>query len=295
MFSILKNKKNEKFDALILGAPFDGSYSFRGGASKGPDEIIKCFADHLEVFDRFTNTQPYYLYDIRYFGLPTLKKMGDIEAVKKIEETYNFFSDKLTILLGGTHTVSIGAFNFFSKKYKPQDVTILQIDAHPDMRDNTNDYKDNGTKYDHACVMRRAVELGFKTVQVGIRTISQFDHDFITKNNLKVFEWGKGATPSINEIINSIKTDKVYLTFDIDGLDPTCAPATGTPIPGGIDWNYSQELIRTLIKEKTIIGADIVEVAPFKDDVLTQYTAASICYNIISYVLLKKDNKLNYV
>ena len=190
--------------------------------------------------------------------------------------------------------MSIGSFSAFSKLYNPSDITILQIDAHPDLRDNTYDYQETSDKFSHACTMRRGCEMGFKTVQVGIRTYSIFDHEFIKKNKLTVFEWGKKKTPTIESIIRSIKTKKVYLTIDVDGLDPAHTPATGTPVPGGLEWYYTRRLIRSLIKNKDLIGADIVEVSPVKDDVLTQYSAAQLCYDIMSYKLLKDKNKLKF-
>ena len=288
-------KKRPSVDAYILGVGYEGDFSYRSGADKAPKEIMNAFLNNMEVFDRFTETEPFYSYELGYCELKKINKQKAEKAIKRIKDNLAYLKDKFTIMLGGSHSISNAFFLFLAETYKPSDITILQIDAHPDMRENTNDYKENSSKYDHACGMRRACELGFKTVQVGIRTISIYDHEYITKNNLTVFEWSKGKEPTVEEIVSSIKTDKVYLTFDIDGLDPAHAPATGTPIPGGLSFTYAQKLIRELIKEKDLVGADIVEVAPFKDDVLTQYTAAVLCYNIISYKLLKEKNILKFV
>jgi agmatinase len=136
--------------------------------------------------------------------------------------------------------------------------------------------------------MRRAIDFGFKTVQIGIRDYSREEYEFAQENNLKIFEWGLDAgNASVDEIIASIETEDVYLTIDIDGLDPSVMPATGTPVPGGLDWNYASKLIRELSIKKNVISADIVEVAPRDGDVLTQYAAAQMCYNIISYNCLR--------
>ncbi|MDP1619623.1 MAG: arginase family protein, partial [bacterium] len=194
----------------------------------------------------------------------------------------------------GDHSISVGAFKGIVKLFNSSEVTILQIDAHPDLRENTLDYKDVSNEFDHACTMRRACEMGFKTVQVGIRTISVYDYEFIKKNNLTVFEWGRGTTSKIKDIIKSIKTKNVYLTFDMDGLDPSVAPGTGTPVPGGLSWDYASELIRELILKKNLIGADIVEISPTKNDILTPYVAAHLCYNIMSYKLMKNKNILKF-
>lgn len=297
MLKILKNKEGQSdINAVIIGAGYSKSFSFRSGAEKGPSKIINAFENNLEAYDRFTNTSPDVLYNFGYYDISRINKYVPDDAVRIISEAHTSFKDKFTILLGGTHTVSIGAFDFHSKNQNPNEVTILQIDAHPDLRDNTDDYKKGASKNDHACVMRRGHEMGFNIVQVGIRTISAFDHEYITNNkNITCFEWGRGKQPTVEEIVDSIKTDKVYLTLDIDGIDPAHAPATGTPIPGGLEWFYTQSLIRRLIEKKNLIGADIVEVAPFEDDVLTEYSAATLCYNILSYKLLKGDGKLKFI
>lgn len=297
MFKIIKKKEiDSSIDATIIGAEYSKSFSFRSGADKGPKAIINAFDNNLEIYDRFTDTIPDDIYNFGYFNIKKINKLSPNNAVREISDTHKYFENNFCLMLGGTHMVSIGAFDFYSKKFKPEEVTILQIDAHPDLRDDTNDYKKNASKNDHACVMRRGHEMGFNIVQVGIRTISIYDHEYISKNeNIKCFEWGRENEPNVDEVIKSIKTEKVYLTVDIDGLDPAHAPATGTPIPGGLSWSYTQSLVRKLIKEKDLIGADIVEVAPFKDDVLTEYTAATLCYNILSYKLLKKDGKLNFI
>ena len=289
------NSNIENAEGVILSANLGQSYSLRGGADKGPQKTIDTFLYNLEAFDRFTLNEPYSLNKVGHHELKGLNIVSLGKAVDRIKKFYQQNKNKFILMLGGSHPVSIGAFQAISEQYKAEEVTILQIDAHPDMRDDSSDYKEKPSKLDHGCVMHRAVELGFNTIQVGIRTISIFDHEFITKNNLKVFEWGTDNTPTVSEIIDSIKTDKVYLTFDMDGLDPSVAPGTGTPVPGGLDWNYASKLIRELISKKDLIGADIVEIAPLKDDVLTPYVAAHLCYNIISYKLLKMKGKLNFI
>ncbi len=297
MLNFLKESeiKETSVDAVILGAGFEGEYSYRSGADKGPEKIINTFENNMEIFDRFTLNEPYNLIDLGYYELKGINSLSPEKAIESIKNNINLFKDKFVVLLGGSHSVSNAYFLSLKERYLPQDVTILQIDAHPDLRENTEDYKKGASRFDHACTMRRGCELGFKTVQVGLRTISIYDHEYISKNNLTIFEWGKDEIHDIEKIISSIKTKYVYLTLDIDGLDPSCAPATGTPIPGGLSFFYAQKLIRRLIETQNLVGADIVEVAPFEDDVLTQYTAALLCYNILSYKILKDKNKLKFI
>ena len=292
--SIINCKKIDDADALILSAGYGQSFTYRSGAEHGPREIVKCLHGNLEFFDRFTRNEPVHLIKTGHHDLRGINKMTSERMVKVIADFFTKHKDKFIVLLGGSHSVSNGAFVSISKQYDPKDITILQVDAHPDLRENTFDYKETSDKYDHACVMRRAREMGFDTVQVGVRTYSTYENEYIKKNKLKIFEWGLGKVPSVKSIINSIKTKKVYLTFDIDGLDPSIAPGTGTPVPGGLEWWYALDLIRTLILSKELVGADIVEVAPFSDSVLTQYLAAHICYNIISYKVMKDKGILKF-
>ena len=135
-------------------------------------------------------------------------------------------------------------------------------------------------------MLRRAHELGYNLVQVGIRTYSVYEYDYFTKNKdtIKVYEWGNNKKiPTVDEIISSIKTKNVYITIDVDGFDPTFMPGTGTPVQGGLDWWYGVELIEKLVLKKNLVGADIVEVSPMKDSVLTEYGAAQLVYSIIAH------------
>ncbi|MCX6717392.1 MAG: agmatinase [Candidatus Taylorbacteria bacterium] len=292
--SIINCKNIKEADVIVLSAGYGQSFTYRGGAENGPSEIVKCLHGNLEFFDRFTMNEPIQFLKIYHHELKNINNVSSEEMVKQISDFNLKYKDKFIIMLGGSHSVSNGAFSYFEKYKDPTNITILQIDAHPDLRENTFDFKDTSDKFDHACVMRRACEMSFQTVQVGIRTYSIYERKFIVKNNLKIFEWGKKKIPSINEIIKSIKTKDVYLTLDVDGLDPSHTPATGTPVPGGLEWTYTQRLLRKLILSKNLIGADIVEVSPFKHDVLTQYAAANLCYNIMSYKIMKDKKMLTF-
>jgi agmatinase len=292
--SIINCKNLKEADSIILSAGYGKSFTYRPGAENGPKEIVKCLHGNLEFFDRFLSLEPVHLMKTSHHELKGLNQLSPQNMVKRISYFYSGNKDKFILMLGGDHSVSIGAFSFFSKSHNPKDITIVQIDAHPDLRENTLDYKETSNPIDHASVMRRGCEMNFKTVQVGIRTYSIYEHKFIKKNKLTVFEWGRGNSPSIKTILKSIKTKKVYLTFDMDGLDPAHAPATGTPVPGGLEWYYSRELVKEIILKKELIGADIVEVSPIKDSVLTQYAAAQLCYDIISYKILKDKHILSF-
>jgi len=292
--SIINTKDLNKAEAIILSAGYCHSFTYRSGAEKGPKEVIRCLHGNLEFFDRFTLNEPVHINRTGHYNLKGINRLTSEKMVKTISDFYTQYKSKFILLLGGDHSISIGPFSFFSNFRDSSKITILQIDAHPDLRNDTLDYQKTSDRFSHACVMRRACEMGFKTVQVGIRTYSIYDREFITKNNLKIFEWGKEKEHSIDDILSSIETENVYLTVDVDGIDPAHTPATGTPIPGGLEWHFTRRLIRNLILNKNLIGADIVEVSPVKDDVLTQYSAAQLAYDIISYKLLKDKGMLKF-
>jgi agmatinase len=142
--------------------------------------------------------------------------------------------------------------------------------------------------------MRRARELGFQTCSVGTRAYSRDEFRYAVDQRMPVFEWGKDAEPPIDAILDAIKTDRVYLTLDVDGFDPAVMPATGTPVPGGMSWAYGTRLLRELFLAREVIGADIVEVAPGAGSGLTEYAAAQLCYDIICYKMLKRDGELTF-
>ena len=168
----------------------------------------------------------------------------------------------------------------------------MQIDAHQDLRDDNSDYSKKKEKFAHSCVMRRIHELGFPLVQIGIRTFSKYEYEYWqkNKNTITVFEWNKKQIP-ISAILKSIKTKKIYITVDVDGFDPAYMPGTGTPVQGGLRWYYGLDLIEQAINKKELIGADIVEVSPQHDSVLTEFGASLICYRMMAHKFKNRFKK----
>jgi len=288
---IINTKNIKEVDAVILSVPFEGSVSFMGGTSHAPEKIINCLDKNLELFDIELYCEPAKKIKTAHKEIFNLEKITGEIATKKISSEYQKLlnDNKFVIMLGGEHTVSFGALEAISKKENPKDITILQIDAHQDLRDDSCDYDEKCDKFAHSCVMRRIHELGFHIIQVGIRTYSKYEYEYWQKNKktITVFEWTKKEIP-INIILKSIKTKKVYITVDVDGFDPSYMPGTGTPVQGGLDWHYGLDLIEKAIDKKELVGADIVEVSPQRDSVLTEFGAALICYKIIAHKFKKK-------
>jgi agmatinase len=162
---------------------------------------------------------------------------------------------------------------------------VLQIDAHADLREDDSDYADRPAgRFAHSAVMRRALELGFPLVQVGVRAYSAAERELFGHPRTTVFEWGAPEHP-VERVVGAIRTRDVYVTLDVDGLDPSIMPATGTPVPGGLSWYYTVDLLREVLARHRLVGADVVEVAPRSGDVRTEYGAAQLVYSLVGLAL----------
>ncbi|MEX2052488.1 MAG: agmatinase [Candidatus Paceibacterota bacterium] len=283
--SIINEKNPEKADVVLVAAPYEKTASSHKGTVAGPKAVVNFLNTQIEFFDRKFKVEVSEFVKTAHLSLP-IQKLSPVRAYEKVRNTAGHLvqKGKFVFVLGGEHSVSVGNIAALNQKYDPSEVTILQIDAHCDLRDNDGDYSKNPTKFAHSAVMRRASELGHSIVQVGIRTYSKDEYIYFSnpKHKIKVFEWGLGGKPKIEEILKSIKTKNIYLSIDVDGFDPSVMPGTGTPVPGGLKWNYGVKLIEQLIGKFNLVGADIVEVAPMRDTVLTEYAAAQLAYTIIA-------------
>ncbi len=293
--SIINCASPEQADAVLVGVPYERGASFSAGASQGPRAILTCLDRQIELFERHTRTEPDRRYRIAQRMLNDIGVLPPEDMVVQVKGAL-LSTEAFVVLLGGSHAVSIGAFRAHAERGRASDVTVLQIDAHLDLRDDDSDYNDRDpSRYAHSCVMRRAREMGFRTCAVGARAYSRDEYRYALEEALPMFEWGRGAEPPIEAILGAIATDRVYLPIDIDGFDPAVAPAPGTPVPGGLSWDSGTSLVRELFRAKEVIGADIVEVAPRAGSGLTEYAAAQLCYDMLCYKLLERDGKLAFV
>jgi agmatinase len=292
--SIINCASPEHADAVLVGVPYERGASFGAGAGRAPGAILACLDRQIELFERFTRTEPARRYRIAQRMLNDIGVLPPEDMVVQVADALP--DETFAILVGGTHAVSIGAFRAHAARGRASDITVVQIDAHLDLRDDDSDYNGRDpSPYAHSCVMRRAHEMGFRTCAVGARAYSREEYRYALEEFLPVFEWGRGAEPPIETVLGAIATERVYLTLDIDGFDPAVAPATGTPVPGGLSWAYGTALVRELFRTKEVIGADLVEVAPVAGSNLTEYAAAQLCYDMLCYQLLKRDGELAFV
>lgn len=264
--------KYENAQIVILPVPYDGTSTFVKGADKGPQAIIDA-SDSIEMWDIETQTEVYKK------GINTATAVLENESPEMmVEAVYNRVSGylkdgKFVVTIGGEHSVSCGSIKAYSEKYS--NLSVLQIDAHADLRE---EYM--GSKYNHACVMKRAKDWA-KIVQVGIRSVATEEKDFIERKRVfyahEIFQNNKWIKKAIGEL-----TENVYLTIDLDGFDPSFLPSTGTPEPGGMNWWQVIELIENLVRKRNLVGFDIVELCPNPNEKSSDVTAAKLLYRILS-------------
>lgn len=291
--SIINEKRWENADVVMLSASYDKTASSHKGTVNGPKAVIKNLATQIEFYDREYKIEVIDYVKTAHADLGNLNKFKPELVYKKINTIAEKLvkNNKFIFTLGGEHSVPLGVYKALANKYNPLDVTILQIDAHLDLRNDDSDYSTKPTHLAHSTIMRRAHELGYNIVNVGARSFSTEEINYVNQNkNITIFESGyPKKLPNIETILNSIKTKYLYITIDVDGFDPSVMPGTGTPVPGGLTWDYGMELLDKAISKFELIGADIVEVSPQKETVITEYASAQLAYSIITK---KFQNKL---
>lgn len=280
--SIINTHLVSDADILLLGARYDRTSSFGKGADRGPQAIVETLHSQIEFLERETQLSPAEDLAIAYKEIEELESLPPEEMVAAIESAYQNYPSPFKVLLGGEHSVTNGPLRYFA--HASSEITVVQIDAHADLRHDDSDYNDTPHGiYAHCAVMRRALELGYNLVQVGIRAFSAEEQDLFTHERITVIE-RRRVELSPEEILQHIHTEKVYLTIDLDGFDPSVMPATGTPVPGGLGWYEGLDIARAVIQNHTLVGFDIVELAAKPGAPSTQYNAAQLCYSLIAEV-----------
>ena len=281
----IDNKFNFKEKVVVVPFGLEKTVSYGGGTKNGPKEIIKA-SHQVELYDEELNCEPF-----RKIGIKTLKffkiDKNIKKALKKIADVNNRLLTKklFPMTLGGEHSITAGCIVPFVKKYKK--ICILHFDAHADLRENYN-----GEKFSHASAMRRCLD--YKNVSIisfGIRNISQEEIPFLKKNKSRInIFWAKDkAKWDFKKFKRLIKNKTVYLTFDVDGLDSSIMPATGTPEPGGLLWDEALNIIKIATKNSNIVGADVNELAPIKGFNSYNFLVAKLVYKILSLKFLSKN------
>ena len=275
----------EKARIAIQQIPYEHTSSYISGSDKGPAAIVS--ASHfVEFYDEELDMETYKNLGISTIDSLDFKGATDADAVELIRKQTSALlqAGKFVVSLGAEHTVSLGFVQAHLEKYP--NLSVLQIDAHSDLRMSYND-----NPYSHASVMARVHELGVPLVQVGIRAQCKEEAD-LRKNSNNIHTWYAHQLWNndnwIDDCIDKLG-DQVYLTIDADGFDPSVCPAVGTAEPGGLSWMQGCKLFRRLAERKQVVGFDIVEIAPRETDIITEFSMAKLCYKIIGY--LKANNR----
>lgn len=270
---------------VVLPIPYEASVSYGRGTAEGPAAIIRA-SQQVELYDRAYDAEPALLYGIATaepLSLPADPAAATAQIAAAVADLAR--DGRLVVGLGGEHTVSLG-FGRGLLAALGGPLTVVQIDAHSDLRDRYDD-----TPYSHACVARRLLETdGVEQIlQLGIRSICPEEVALARARPDAVRIWYREALRVDgwrDELIARLRGRRVFLTFDVDGLDPAVVPATGTPEPDGLTWVEALDLARTVARVATVVGLDCVELAPAPGLHAAEFAVAKLVYALISAVML---------
>lgn len=273
---------------VVLPVPYEHTVSYGGGTGRGPRAILDA-SRYVEYYDEELETEL-----CRKVGISTLPPLNLAQssgekAILKIYEAVNriLADGKFVAVLGGEHTISQAPIRAHLEKYP--DLSVVHVDAHADLRESYE-----GSRFSHACIMARVCEFmdPSRIVQAGIRALSPEEAEFIRTSGITTLyahdiramgDWIPAVLPKL--------TDHVYVTFDVDGLDPSIMPSTGTPEPNGLFWAETMKLLRLVGEQRSIVGFDVVEFAPNKTVQHPDYTAAKLTYKLMNYAFNTQKGK----
>ena len=269
----------ESARAVILPVPVDRTTSYVGGTRNGPHEILQA-SSHMELWDDEMQV------DVHEAGIFTLPEMelpfGELaplmdEIARVAGEVLSH--DKFLVTLGGEHSITPPLVAAAATRVPG--LGVLQIDAHADLRDSYM-----GTRHNHACAMRRTLDYVERVTQVGIRSMSTEEARAVPGLRTTIFyDHSMRRDPQwIDRVVDTLP-GTVYLTIDVDGLDPAIMPATGTPEPGGLSWYEALALIRATVERRRVVACDIVELSPLPGMMAPNFLCAKLVYKILTYQL----------
>jgi agmatinase len=271
---------------VVIPFPIDLTTTYVTGARNGPRAIIEA-SGHMELFDEENKIEPYRAGIFVSTEIPVLTTEPQA-MLKEMEKRMKAVirAGKLPVILGGEHTGTCGAVSALKKKY--EDITVLQFDAHADLRDTYL-----GSRWNHACVGRRIVDSGAKLLQVGVRSISEEEDRFLRRaENVKTF-YASEVKENLADVTRGIVSGlsgNVYLSIDLDVFDPGIMPSVGTPEPGGLDWFEVIDILRDVMRaDCNLVGFDIMELSPISGIVAPDFLAAKLCYRIMGWIVAKRD------
>ena len=269
---------------VMVPVPYDRTCSYQRGTAEGPAAIIEA-SRHMELWDDELGL------DATGIGIHTADPVSGNDdppevMAGKVEQAVGRYLDmgKMPVVLGGEHSVSIGAIKAYEKRHPK--MAVVQLDAHGDLRKSFE-----GSEFNHACIMRHFAGR-IPTLQIGIRSFCQEEAEFIASRKLRIVS-GKEFIRSPEAALKQVDhlPDEIYLTIDVDYFDPSILPATGTPEPGGPGWYETLEFIRALCRKKTLVGFDVNELRPLQHDASSDFLVAKLVYKVIAYRFYAEGRK----
>jgi agmatinase len=267
-------------DALILPVPYEKTVSYGTGTRNGPEAILDA-STQIEFFDEEALVD--FKESPKLHTLPPFKDDGTGNVagfMKSLEEHVASLRSKFVLSLGGEHSITYGLVKGFVGV--PNDITVVQIDAHADLADNLN-----GLHWSHGTVMRRLWEEGCRFVQIGIRSLSRPEYELVASGERITTFFAHRLEEQWAEVLQTLRNleGQVYLTIDVDGLDPSIIPSTGTPQPNGLNWRQAMSAIKEIASSKRIswLGADVVELVPSAQPPGCDFTAARLVEKVLAF------------
>ncbi|MEO0946733.1 MAG: agmatinase [Cyanobacteria bacterium J06641_5] len=267
----------------ILPVPYERTTSYRKGAQHGPEALLVA-SEQLELYDEQLGCEVG-----SRFGIYTHPPVADTRqgnpgsAADVMAAIAQATKDLIqhgcwVVALGGEHSITGAIARAYQQAHPHEPFTVVQIDAHGDLR-----YEYEGSIYSHACVMHRIRELGLPSLPVGIRSLSQAEAEIIAADRIPVIWAHEIASDRTwqTRAVDCIQTERVFLTIDLDGINPAAMPGVGTPEPGGLSWYGLLKFLSELFARHQVIGCDIMELAPLTDSVVSQFAAAKLTYKLI--------------
>ncbi len=268
----------DRCGVAVVPVPFDATACYRGGAREGPGAIIAA-SPHMELYDEDVRCEAW-RWGI-HTDVPVEPVMPPDALAAAVEERTGQWlaAGVLPVLLGGDHSVSIGAIRAAASR--SAGLLVVQFDAHTDLRDSYQ-----GTRFSHACVMRRASEVA-EIVQVGIRSTSSAEVEFMEANGMEPI-WAREVVgdfqAALDRLLGGVEDRDIYLTIDLDVLDPSIMPSVGTPEPGGLGWYHLVDMLAAIVERARVVGFDVVELAPVPGLHAPDYLAARLVYKLLALI-----------
>jgi agmatinase len=281
-FLDLRSLPVKEAEAIILPIPYEATTTYGAGTREGPEAIIAA-SRQVELWDETENWDPSAVIALATAGAVFPEVSGPQAMLDKIRKTVQSWvsQGKFVAALGGEHTITLGLVQACQTRYP--DLTVVALDAHADLRESFE-----GSKFSHACVLRRVYELGRPLVILGVRSYSQEEFNLLrVAPRLKVFKAGElSGTEGWAAALEHLQgiSGPVYLSIDLDALDPGIMPAVGTPEPGGLTYYQALAIMETLAKRGPIVGLDLVELAPIPGNRVSEFTAARLLYKALGYI-----------